>query len=341
LAWLWRSISLNYRSRPLWLVGVALWMVTTGCAPDGAPSVLDPRGLGARRIEGLWWLMFWISVVVFLVVLGFLVAAYFKSRRRQSRAGEARWGEPVVVIGGIVAPSLILAAVFVVSLRDMMALSAPPEETRLTIDVIGHDWWWEASYRNTEAVTANEIHIPVDVPVRLRLSTGDVIHSFWVPQLQAKTDMISGQVTNMWLEADEPGRYRGQCAEFCGLQHAKMVFYVVAEPPDQFQQWLENEASSAPEAEAGTVARGRDEFLQSSCTGCHAIRGTPARSDVGPDLTHLARRETIAGVLPNTRENLALFITDPQEVKPGAIMPPTEFTTEELDALLDYLESLR
>ena len=119
------------------------------------------------------------------------------------------------------------------------------------------------------------------------------------------------------------------------------VFYVIAEPPDEFQQWLDNEASSAPEAEAGTVARGRDEFLGSSCTGCHAIRGTPARSDVGPDLTHLARRETIAGVLPNTRENLALFITDPQEVKPGAIMPPTEFTNEELDALLDYLESLR
>jgi cytochrome c oxidase subunit II len=321
-------------------IGAAL-AACSACAPSGAPSVLDPKGLGARRIEGLWWLMFWISVAVFAVVVAFLAVAFLRGHSKQPRLSEARWGGPFVVVSGIVAPSLILAGVFVVSLNDMMELSTPPQEPGLTIDVIGHDWWWEARYEDGGAVTANEIHIPTGESVQLRLTTDDVIHSFWVPQLQAKTDLISGEVNNMWIQADEPGRYRGQCAEFCGLQHANMIFFVVADEPNEFESWLANEASEAAEPTDAGARRGESVFLQSSCAGCHAVRGTEADSDLGPDLTHLAQRETIAsGVLENTRSELAQWIIDPQSAKPGAIMPPTELSSADLDALLDYLEGL-
>jgi cytochrome c oxidase subunit 2 len=285
--------------------------------------------------------MLWISVAVFLVVLGFLVAAYAKglSRKPASRS-EVRWGEPLVIVGGIVAPGLILGAVFVVALRDMSALSEPPGEPGVTIEVVGHDWWWEARYPGG-AVTANEIHIPVGEPVQLELTSDDVIHSFWVPQLQAKTDLISGQTNEMWIQADEAGTFRGQCAEFCALQHANMIFYVIAEPRSEFDDWLANEASDAPGPVGSAAARGEDVFLSSDCAGCHAIRGTDADATVGPDLTHLAARKTIgAGVLDNTRDNLAQWILDPQGVKPGVTMPPTELSADELDALLDYLEEL-
>jgi cytochrome c oxidase subunit II len=322
------------------------WSLTlallAGCAQEGAPSVLDPHGPGARRIEGLWWLMLWISVAVFGVVLAFLVAAVVKSRRKgDASAAHPRWGEPFVVIGGIVVPSLILVAVFVVSLRDMAALSSPKPEPRITIEVVGHDWWWEVVYEEAGAVTANEIHVPVGEPVRLELTTDDVIHSFWVPQLQSKTDLIPGQTNVMWLEADEPGRYRGQCAEYCGLQHANMIFYIVAEPAADFRTWLSEQAADAPEPQDFSAAAGREVFLDNTCAGCHAIRGTEATATLGPDLTHLAARDTIAsGVLDNTRSDLATWIVDPQGVKPGATMPPTSLTADELENLLDYLEQL-
>jgi cytochrome c oxidase subunit II len=322
-------------------MAIVVAIAACACAPSGAPSVLDSKGFGARRIEGLWWLMFWISLVVFVVVVAFLAVACIRGYSKRSRVSEARWGGPFVVVSGIVAPSLILAGVFVVSLNDMMVLSTPPNQPGLTIDIIGHDWWWEARYDDGRAVTANEIHIPTGESVQLRLTTDDVIHSFWVPQLQAKTDLVSGEVNTMWLQAEEPGRYRGQCAEFCGLQHANMIFYVIAEEPGEFESWLANEASDAAEPTEAGARRGETVFLQSSCAGCHAVRGTEADADLGPDLTHLARRETIAsGVLGNTRSELARWIVDPQSAKPGAVMPPTEMSSTDLDALLDYLESL-
>jgi cytochrome c oxidase subunit 2 len=284
--------------------------------------------------------MLWISAAVFVAVLGLMGLALARARRDRPER-EPRWGEPFVVIGGVLIPVVILAIVFVISLRDMAALSSPADDVEVTIDVVGHDWWWEASYDGTDAVTANEIHIPVGQPVRLRLTTDDVIHSFWVPQLQAKTDMVPGATNDMWLQADEPGRYRGQCAEFCGLQHAQMIFYVVAEPLDQFRAWLAAESQPAETPSTASAQRGEEVFLSSTCVACHAVRGTEARADLGPDLTHLARRETIgAGVFANTRSNLAQYIVAPQGVKPGATMPPTALDEGDLVDLLDYLEQL-
>jgi cytochrome c oxidase subunit 2 len=301
---------------------------------------MDPAGPAARRIAGLWWLMLVISAVVFIVVLLLLGAAIVKGRKSDDLAVDrrpVRWGEPFVVISGVAIPSLILVGMFLVSLRDMNALSAPEEDPAVTVEVVAHAWWWEVRYPDAGAVTANEIHIPADEPVRVILSTDDVIHSLWVPRLQVKIDAIEGRSNEIWLEADRPGRYRGQCAEFCGLQHANMLFWVIAEPRSAFEQWVSDQSSEA----AVTDADGLDVFLDNSCVGCHAIRGTEAAAEVGPDLTHLASRATIAaGILPNTRPDLSRFVTDPQGVKPGVAMPPTQLGDDELDALLDYLESL-
>ena len=312
-----------------------------------APSVLDPRGPGAARVAWLWWVMLAIALVVVAVVVVMLAVAV---RRRQrgsqttdpARAPPARWGEPFIVVAGFVVPAAILTAVFVITLKVMAEIEHPERLADLEITVTGHMWWWEARYPNG-AVTANEIHIPVGRRVRFAVTSADVIHSFWVPQLQVKADMIPGKLNNLWIQADEPGRYRGQCAEFCGLQHAQMIFFVVADPPDAFNRWMANEARPAPEPADPSAERGREVFLNQTCAGCHAIRGTPASSvRVGPDLTHLASRETLgAGVLPMTRAALAAWIINPQVDKPGAVMPPTDLTAAELEALLDYLESLR
>ncbi|HZD18334.1 MAG TPA: cytochrome c oxidase subunit II [Actinomycetota bacterium] len=319
---------------------IALAVLGTACT-SGSPSVLDPKGRSAERVEGLWWLMLWISVAVLAVVVGMMAVAIARRRTREAepRRDPPRWGGPFVAIAGVFVPVLVLTGVYVLSLRQLQAITR--DDATLEIDVIGHVWWWEARYPNG-AVTANEIHLPVGEPVRIRLSTADVIHSFWVPQLGPKIDMIPGRTNQLVLEATEPGRYRGQCAEFCGLQHANMAFFVVAEPRVDFETWAADMAAPARSPSTVEERRGLQVFLGSTCVGCHTIRGTEATAELGPDLTHLATRETIAaGTLPLTERALARWITAPQDVKPGAVMPPTELTPEELDVLVTYLRSLR
>lgn len=310
---------------------------TPACASD-APSILDSAGPGAREVEKLWWPMLWISTAVFLVVAGMLVWAVVRARGSDHASldrAPVRWGEPFIAIAGVFLPFLILTGTYLMSLRTMNELAAQQDDARSTIEVIGRDWWWEIRYPNG-AVTANEIHIPVGQTIAVELTTKDVIHSFWVPELQVKTDQIPGQTSTTWLHADRPGRYRGQCAEFCGLQHANMVFYVVAEPSDQYESWVAREAADA----ADTTAVGETIFLESSCAGCHAIRGTEADAVLGPDLTHLASRRTIGGVFPNTRQTLQAFVTDPHRMKPGVAMPPSDLSDEDIRLLVDYLETL-
>jgi cytochrome c oxidase subunit 2 len=211
---------------------------------------------------------------------------------------------------------------------------------------VGRQWWWEIRYPeaipSNRVITANEIHIPVGVPVRVMLSATDVIHSFWVPQLGGKRDLIPGHDAETWLRADSAGTYRGQCAEFCGHQHAKMALVVVAEPRAEFDEWLARQRQAADSQLTPEQTAGRDVFMRSTCALCHGIRGTDAGGTVGPDLTHLASRGSIAsGTLPNTREHLANWIRDPQGIKPGVKMPATPLTDAELQALVSYLGSLR
>jgi cytochrome c oxidase subunit 2 len=232
--------------------------------------------------------------------------------------------------------------VFVVMLHDMAALSAAGRDPTLTVEVTGHDWWWEVRYPDRHVTTANEIHILVGQPVRLVLRSADVIHSFWVPQLAAKTDLIPGKTNVTWLQARVAGTYRGQCAEYCGLQHAHMALLVVADPPEAFAAWVRQQRATATAPGAPLAASGRAVFERSSCAACHSIGGTTARGTIGPNLTHLGSRHTIgAGTLPNTPDNLAAWITDPQAAKPGAAMPPQPLTPQELRALVAYLESRR
>lgn len=307
------------------------------CSEGDPPSLLDPQGPAARRVEGLWWPMLWISVAVFVIVAGMLVYATLRGRRASEEGidkREVRWGDPFIAVAGVFIPFLILASVFVMSLREMNGLSADAEGSQLTIEVVGHDWWWEARYPNG-AVTANEIHIPVGEPVEIELTTADVIHSFWVPELQVKTDQIPGRTNRQWIEADAAGTYRGQCAEFCGLQHANMVFYVIADA--DFDTWVEEQAQTAP----ASATQGEDLFMTSSCAGCHAIRGTTAEATLGPDLTHVASRQTLAGMLEMDRSNMLRFVRNAQDVKPGSTMPPAELSDDELDAVVDYLMELR
>lgn len=325
---------------PLWGVCVGLFFLT-GCA--NAPSMLAPQGPAAARIANLWWLLFWLAMAVLLFVLGFLALALF--RRRSSgmeNQPEPRSGTRVVVLAGVVMPALILTIVYIATLRTMRALATPAIAEGLTIHVIGHLWWWEVQYPEQQFATANEIHIPVNQPVRIVLSSPNVIHSFWVPALQGKMDLVPGQVNTMWLEANQPGVYWGECAEFCGTQHAKMQFVIVAEPLDAYEAWIAQQQQPATEPIDALAQMGRQVFLEANCLYCHTIKGTDATGNLGPDLTHLASRRTLAaGVIENNIGNLGGWIANPQHIKPGNLMPAADVDSVELQALLAYLATLK
>jgi cytochrome c oxidase subunit 2 len=223
----------------------------------------------------------------------------------------------------------------------MRALPAPGEGAALTIDVTGFQWWWEVRYGDAAVTTANEIHLPVGQPVDVRLTSHDVIHSFWVPQLHGKLDVNPGHITTLRLIADEPGVYWGECAEYCGIQHANMRLVVVVEAPEAFQQWLARMQQPAAVPGEALAQRGQDVFLSSNCLFCHRVSGTDATGELGPDLTHVASRLTLgAGVAANTRGSLGGWVADPHSLKPGVLMPPSDLSGEDLQALLAYLETL-
>ncbi len=325
---------------PAWLLCLFL---LAGCT--NPRSILNPQGPAAARIADLWWLIFGLGMVVFFVVVAFLGFALFRQRNLptsdQPETRPSPGGARFVVWAGIVAPAIILLLLFAFSVNTMRALSAPDAAQELTIQVIGHQWWWEVHYLDQQIETANEIHIPVGVPVQIKLSAQDVVHNFWIPNLHGKLDMIPGQTTTMWIQADRAGAFWGECAEFCGIQHAKMAFVVVAEPPEQFAAWLEQQRQPAATPVEPLAQQGEQVFLASTCVNCHAIGGTSATGQLGPDLTHLASRRTLAaGTLANNRGNLGGWITAPQQIKPGNHMPPTDLTGPDLQALLAYLATL-
>ena len=280
------------------------------------------------------------AVTLFVVVMGAVGIMRGRHRDEASIERDVPWGERFVLIAGLGVTGVILAAFFLVSVRAMASLDKQGRSTALTIDIIGHDWWWEARYPNG-AVTANEIHVPAGQRVSLRLRSDDVIHSLWVPQLAPKIDLIPGRLNHLWLEADKPGQYRGQCAEYCGLQHAHMIFFVVADPPGAFDRWMRAMAAPAVDPSDPLAQQGRALFLGQSCAGCHAIRGTDATGELGPDLTHFATRRTLAaGTLAVSPETLTEWILDPQSIKPGVTMPPADLAPDQVRAIVAYLLSL-
>ncbi|HSB39078.1 MAG TPA: cytochrome c oxidase subunit II [Gaiellaceae bacterium] len=334
------------KSAALLLAPAALLLA--GCGKQ--QNALAPESHQSRDIASLfWWMMGGAWIGLGLVVALLLLA--WKRRNRRGLGGDTEGEKPgeragwIVVVGmGIVVPIVLLATLFVVSDVFLIRTTQAPaaNATERTVLVIGHQFWWEVRYPGTPVVTANEIHIPVRTRVRVEVRTDDVIHSFWVPQLNRKIDTIPGQTNAIELYADAPGRYRGQCAEFCGLQHAHMGLYVFADPPARFRRWLAHQSRPAPSPSGGEAARGLDAFLGGTCSTCHAIRGTSADAHVGPDLTHVASRTTLAALtLPNDREHLREWIRDPQRFKPGNQMPTLDLPGSQLDALVAYLEGLR
>ena len=317
----------------------ALALVLAGCG--GNQNTLHAVSHPEHEITNVFWVVFGFScfgfgVIVFLLSLGW----WRRAQPNLPRGGGERAATTIVLGMGVALPIALLSALFIWSdLFVTRSTAAPaPGSTAMTIHVIGHQWWWEVRYDGTDVVTANEIHIPVNTRVDVELSTADVIHSFWIPELNRKTDMIPGVANRQLLIANEPGVYRGQCSEFCGLQHAHMAVEVIAQPRSAYDAWLRaQEKPAKPSSLPGAKL-----FQQQACSGCHTIRGTPAHGDVGPDLTHFASRSTIASLtIPDTPAEVRTWIAHPQQVKPGNLMPDLELSNADWNELARYLETLR
>ncbi|MBX6322433.1 MAG: cytochrome c oxidase subunit II [Rhodospirillaceae bacterium] len=305
------------------------------------------RGYGAKAypVTSLSWGLLVLSLVVVAVVTVLLVWALLRRRAPaaptvvMAPGGGLSW---ITVGVGVSFLALVASAAWTVAV--LARIGEPPAGADLTVEVTGHQWWWQVRYLDADPsltfTTANEIHIPTGRPVRFRLIGADVIHSFWVPPLGGKTDLVPGQTNETWLQADRPGTYRGQCAEYCGLQHAHMALAVVAEPPDAFAAWRRHQAEGAGPPDGDLAARGQAAFVL-RCGACHAVRGTAAGGILGPDLSHFMTRQTIAaGTLPNTPGHLSAWIADPQRIKPGNLMPRLALPGPTLAAIRAFLETL-
>jgi cytochrome c oxidase subunit II len=336
------------RRRGLAAAPLLLPFVLAGCG--GSQNALNPHSHPATDIANLFWVMMAVSFGGLALITGLLVLAWVRRGRRGlgSDADDPHPGERpswFVVVGmGVVFPLMVIVALFIVGNWAIVNVTQAPaaSTTAMTVDAIGHQWYWEFRYPGTKAVTADELHIPVGTRVNLVATTADVIHSFWVPALNRKIDTIPGQQNRILLYSNEVGVFRGQCAEFCGLQHAHMGMLVFVQPKAQFQAWLKRQAQPAATPTTAAARRGEQAFLSGSCSSCHAIRGTPARGFVGPDLTHVASRTTLAGLtIPNSRSYLARWIVDSQHFKPGNDMPDFSLRSAQLQSLVAYLEGLK
>jgi len=320
---------------------------------NGLHDALDPAGPQAAHIAELWWLTLAICAVVFVLLLAAFLYALWHAPRANAATPPDTSALSVPEPGGRMAVSVAVAiaivgllALLVGSAATDRVLAHMPIDNALHIQVTGQQWWWAVTYDDPQPsrrfTTANEIHIPVGRPVVMTLQSGDVIHSLWVPNLHGKKDLIPGHITTIELRADKAGTYRGQCAEFCGMQHARMALDVVAEPAEAFAKWSDAQRAPAPEPSGGPAARGRDLFLSGTCMMCHAVQGTTAAAHLGPDLTHVASRKWLgARTVPNDPQHLADWISDPGHFKPGVQMPAHHVSRADLDALVAYVETLK
>jgi cytochrome c oxidase subunit II len=319
-------------------------------------SALEPAGPQSAYISQQWWFYFFVLTAIFVLVAIFLFFAIARRREPDRQVSPEQLLPPDrerdtrlsrTVIGCVLVSVVILFGLLfsdVLTGRAIYALAADPNA--LIIKITGHQWWWEVQYDDPQpgniVTTANQVHIPTGRTVKFDLRSLDVIHSFWVPNLHGKKDLIPGHPTSTWLKADREGTFRGQCAEFCGYQHAHMRLEFVVESPEKFDAWIATQRQNAPNPATVAQERGQKVFLENQCMACHTIQGTNARATAGPDLTHFGSRTLLAaGTFPNTPENLGAWISNPQNFKPGVKMPSNPFTTADLNALVEYLESLK
>ncbi len=312
--------------------------------------ILEPAGPAANSLAKLGWFTLILSLIV-LAVMWFLIALVlrrpqgsFAEHAPADTGGGQRW----VFFGGFLFPAIVLAAMYIYSLESMSAFPLNHGmEAPANIRLVGHQWWWEVHYLygplEGHFITANEIHIPSGTPVDIDLDSADVIHSFWVPALHGKVDLIPGNQNRIRVEASNPGSYRGQCGEYCGAEHARMILNVVSQSPADFEQWLKHARQPAAEPQTEDQTAGRQVFMSSACALCHTISGTEAQGTVGPNLTHIGSRHMIAANwLDNNTANLSAWVTHAQSIKPAAVMPNlTEFTGDQLRQLVAYLQNLK
>lgn len=333
-----------------WIALIQLFAAVSAFAagPQAIPSTLAPASTPAHEIQSVSHFVLLITGSIFAVVGGLLVYVIFKYRARGADSDH----EPAQVYGSVqvelawtVIPVLIVVVLFLTTARIIFAIQDAPEpKSALEVTVVGHQFWWEFRYPKYGFVTANELHVPVSTPqapqpTYLKLLSADVDHSFWVPQLGGKTDLIPNHPNAMWFDPEKTGLYLGQCAQFCGVQHAKMLLRVYVETPEQFAEWVNNQRQHG--VEDPSVAAGRRVFENEACMNCHTIAGTAAKGTFGPDLTHLMTRATIAaGAADNTPENLRAWIQDPGKFKPGALMPAMQLSDEETNEVVAYLSTL-
>ncbi|MCK1274761.1 cytochrome c oxidase subunit II [Bradyrhizobium sp. 61] len=335
---------------PVWVRRILTLSTTwplAACA--GQQSALDPQGLQSEQIRSTFFIFLAVAAIVWIAVVLVLGVGMVRRKRVSDapldlhQAFEDRAGRLILGLG--IATTAIVLGLSFVSYAGQRTVFAK-DENALTLKIIGHQWWWEVRYESASPhqsfVTANEIRIPTGKPVKVELESADVIHSFWVPALTGKMDLITGQKNELQFTAKNAGVYSGQCAEFCGLQHAHMAFAVIALPPDEFGRWRDRQNQSAQSPADQLGRQGEALFRARGCALCHNISGTPAGGQLGPDLTHVGSRTTIAaGTLPNTPATLGAWISDPQHIKPGNLMPKMPLQSDELIAILHYLEQLR
>jgi cytochrome c oxidase subunit 2 len=312
----------------------------TGCSAqlDG----LAPVTTQGRAVAQLFWLVLAISAVVFLLVAGLLLYIVARYRARPGEEPSRTEGNRRLEIGWTTGALLLLAILFIPTLRTMAAVDAPAANA-LRIQVIAHQWWWEYRYPESGVVTANELHVPVGRPLQFDLESADVVHSFWVPQFGWKRDVVPGKINSLPVQVEQAGVYDGACTEYCGLEHAWMRIRVVADAPDRFDAWIAAQQQPAAAPQGATASRGQQILVASTCVNCHTVRGTAAAGQIGPDLTHVGSRTILgAGVLGNSPENLARFVHDAPSIKPGLLMPSfLSMSDADVAALAAYLAGLQ
>ncbi len=347
-----KSLSSLLPCRKLILPLVLATFVLSGtvyAAPDQVTNIFKPLSTPAESVYQAALLTMAGCAVIFLIVGGLLAYTTIRFRRRAADDGlepPQIYGSNQIELAWTVLPVLIVFVLILVTSRTIADVqNKPAAADSLKVTVVGHQWWWEIRYPDLGIVTANEIHVPVSDAAKprqtfLRLESADVAHSFWVPQLAGKTDLIPNRVNKMWIEPKQVGTYLGNCAEYCGTQHARMLLRVIVHEPDDFARWATAQQQNG--AEDSQVKAGRDVFFSTSCINCHTISGTSARGRFGPDLTHLMSRDTLAsGAAPNTPEKLRAWVRDPQTIKDGSLMPNMQLTEQELDQLVAYLLTLK
>jgi cytochrome c oxidase subunit 2 len=339
-----RGLPLRIIAPPLLLLMALFAAGCTQWADANLPqTTVFPKSDFNREIVNLYILIFWMAVVVFVGVEGFLIYTIVRFRRRpDNQMPSQTHGNTRLEIAWTIIPSIILLVIAIPTIPTIFAYDTIPTNPGQRVQVIGHQWWWEFRYPDLGIVTANEFHLPVGQTTVFDLTTQDVIHSFWVPQMGGKRDVIPARVNQLWFTPEQTGDFPGQCTEFCGTQHAQMRLRLIVDTPETFQSWVAQQRAPATQA-TGAAVQGAQLFQQSACPACHTIRGTAARAEVGPDLTHVGSRQRIAAdVLDNTPDNLRRWIRDAQSVKVGVHMPSfPSLSDSDLDQLVTYLQSLK